>query len=117
MPELDPATRTTTLVLELDATEEALAPEQVVRLELSERVDARGVWLPMGALAKGERDLWSCFVVGEGGRVERRQVDVLHTETSRVLVRGDLEQGERVVSSGVHRIVPGEQVRVVEASR
>ena len=117
LPELDPATRTTTWVLELDATEEALAPEQVVRLELSERVDARGVWLPMGALAKGERDLWSCFVVGEGGRVERRQVDVLHTETSRVLVRGDLEQGERVVSSGVHRIVPGEQVRVVEASR
>ena len=69
----------------------------------------------------GERGLWSAYVVtlpaspsaqGAGSRVARRDVEVLHTEGDRVLVRGMLQPGDRVIASGTHRIVPGQVVRV-----
>jgi len=52
-------------------------------------------------------------------RVERRDVEILHTESDtsgkgkalRVLVRGMLQPGDRVIVGGTHRIVPGQLVR------
>ena len=122
-PEVDPATRTRTVVLRLDAS----APNhvvhgQVVRLQLKETVEANGYWLPSTALTKGARGLWTSFVVVRAQsddstqpdlfRVERRDIEVLHTESNRVLVRGTLNSGDRVVTSGTHRVVPGQFVRL-----
>ena len=42
-------------------------------------------------------------------------VELLHQETSRVFVRGELAHGDQVVSSGVHRLVPGINVEVIES--
>ena len=42
--------------------------------------------------------------------IERRYVEVLHEETDRVFVRGALKVGERFVTHGLHRIVPGQVV-------
>ncbi len=47
-------------------------------------------------------------------RVERRDVEILYTRAERVYVRGVLAAGERVVADGVHRIVPGQTVRVAD---
>jgi multidrug efflux pump subunit AcrA (membrane-fusion protein) len=43
-------------------------------------------------------------------RVEKRDVEVLVTESNRVLVRGTLSAGDRVVVDGVHRITSGQLV-------
>lgn len=129
LPELDPATRTQMVILALegDAAGRAL-PRQLARLELDETIDENGFWLPTTALVKGVRGLWSCYVVAPPPamgteaddnselRVERRDVETLHVETDRVLVRGTLASGEQVVSEGVHRIVVGQRVRVVDPS-
>jgi RND family efflux transporter MFP subunit len=133
-PEVDPATRTRTVVLRLDrSAAEHVVHGQVVRLQLDETVAANGFWLPSTALTRGARGLWTSLVAAEADsnravawspdhatdspdsfRVERRDVEVLHTESDRVLVRGTLISGDRVVTSGTHRIVPGQLVRLTK---
>ncbi|WP_197455330.1 efflux RND transporter periplasmic adaptor subunit [Stieleria neptunia] len=44
-------------------------------------------------------------------RVERRDVEVLHTTADRVFVRGAIGAGDQIVASGVHRLVAGQSVR------
>jgi RND family efflux transporter MFP subunit len=124
-PEVDPATRTRTVILKLDPTAaEYVVHGQVVRLQLEETVTAAGFWLDTTALTEGERGLWSCMVAvpdesqasakQEHFRIERRDVEVLHTESDRVLVRGTLSSGDRVVVRGTHRISTGQSVRTSE---
>lgn len=110
-PEVNPATRTRTVVLAIANTRPgAIAPDQVARLEVAQTVFNRGFWLPTRALTRSDRGLWSCFVQVDN-RVERRDVEVLHTENNRVLVRGLLNAGDRVVTNGVQRFVPGQKVQ------
>jgi RND family efflux transporter MFP subunit len=126
-PEVDPATRTRTIVLRLDdSAARQVVHGQVVRLGLDETVEASGYWLPSTALTKGARGLWTCFVAAEADphtsppsdavRIERRDIEVLHTESTRVLVRGTLNAGDRVITGGTHRVVPGQLVRLARPS-
>ena len=55
--------------------------------------------------------------------LEARSVEIIHEESTtadgesstRVFVRGTLEPGDQVVSSGVHRLVPGQRVSAIAA--
>jgi RND family efflux transporter MFP subunit len=112
LPELDPVTRTRTVVLTLPADQPDALAGQIVRLVLSDHVQERGTWLPLSALSKGEREVWTCFVLADeeqGPVVRRALVRVLHVEPERVFVDG-LTAGEHVVVSGSHRLVPGQRV-------
>lgn len=113
-PEVDPATRTQTAVLQLDAAAvQSVAPQQIARLSLVQTVDAAGFWLPLEALVEGDRGLWAAYAVvgdGAGQRAERRDVEVLYTEGNRALVRGMLQASDVVVATGVQRIVNGQEV-------
>lgn len=127
-PEFNKATRTQTVILVLDPIATAPpTPGQVVNLDVSKTVQAEGFWLPTGALLEGVQGLWSCYALVEAGvtadsasmdksaveptfSVEKRDVEILKAETDRVLVKGNLRSGDRVVSDGIHRIVPGQSV-------
>ncbi len=122
LPQLDSATRTLTVVLGLEqsAAREVRAG-QVARLKLSETIANSGYWLPTTALVRGVRGLWSCYVLGNSEilandpnkafRVEQREVEVLQTESDRVLVRGTIQNSDRVIVNGNHRLVTGQLVR------
>ncbi|MGK7878141.1 MAG: efflux RND transporter periplasmic adaptor subunit [Xenococcaceae cyanobacterium] len=124
LPEVDPVTRTRTVVLRLSASSVAVAPGEVARLQLiTNSIATTGYWLPITALVRGDRGLWSCYVLAptdaatsaaDAYQIERRDVEILHTESDRVLVRGTLQPGESLIASGVHRIVPGQLVRPIE---
>jgi len=120
LPELDSSTRTQTVLLKLEpAASLEVASGQVARLEVAQAIPTEGFWLPTAALVRGERGLWSCYLLrgaeselGEDVyRVERSFLEVLHTESDRVLVRGTLERGDRAIAGGTHRIVQGQLVR------
>lgn len=123
LPALDESTRTVTAILTLPpAVSGTLFLGQTARLQVEEVFDTPGYWLPTTALAKGERGLWSCLALVATGsglqqawHTERRPVEVLYTENQRVFVRGVLQAGERVVKSGVQRLVAGQQVRPMAA--
>lgn len=118
LPELDPVTRTQEVVLSLDSkAAKDLVPGQVIRIEIEETTPMQGFWLPVSALARGERGLWSAYAVIKGKNagelvLEKRKVEVLHTEGSRVLVRGTLTSGDQVVADGIHKLSSNQRVKI-----
>ncbi|MGB3533921.1 MAG: efflux RND transporter periplasmic adaptor subunit [Microcoleaceae cyanobacterium] len=120
LPEVDSATRTRTVILLLP---QIVAPGTIGRLQLTRIQSTEGFWLPTSALIRGERGLWACYalVAVENStdipprtkQLERRTVEVLHTEGERSLVRGLLQPGEQVVANGVQQFVPGQWVEVL----
>ena len=115
LPELDPRTRTRTAVFDLSpTTSRQLVSGQIARLRIEERTDLDGYLVPVGALVKGRRGLWAAYVSREG-RIERRDVEVLHSDGAVALVRGTIEKGEELVVGGAHRVAEGQRVRAVRA--
>lgn len=112
LPEVDPSSRTLTAVF--DIPDSPIPPGSVVELKLDSTVVTSGFWLPLTALTQNERGLWAVFVINADSSVENRLVEIIHTESDRAYVRGTLNNGEQIVSTGVQRIVPGQAVRVVE---
>jgi RND family efflux transporter MFP subunit len=112
-PEVDPNTRTLNAVFKISA---GIIPiGAVVELLLEQRVAIPGFWLPVSALTASDRGLWGVYVVNAENIIERRLVEVIHNEASRAYVRGLLSDKERVVNSGVQRIVPGQTVLPLKA--
>ena len=122
LPEVDPATRTRTVILELPSNA-PVSPQQIARLQITQTVATEGYWLPLTALVKSERGLWSSYAVvatensdlNSGGdtqsyQIERRLVEVLETNGEQVLVRGTLQPGDVIVTDGTQRLVPGQLV-------
>lgn len=90
-------------------------------LELERLVPTPGCWLPLSALVESRRGLWACWVVdamdADGSRrVRRRELRVVYTEATRAYVSGALEPGDLVVVDGVHRLAPGQAVRIDDRS-
>lgn len=122
LPELDPNTLTQKAIFTVsDSQAKQLPSKQIVRLSLPESVSISGFWVPIVALTKGNRGLWSGFVLESSPlstpqqpaktyKLIKQDVEVLHTESDRVLVRGTLKPGDKIVASGVHRLVPGQLV-------
>ncbi|MDJ0713615.1 MAG: efflux RND transporter periplasmic adaptor subunit [Prochloraceae cyanobacterium] len=120
LPEIDPATQTRTIILKLEGNRSLIASKEVARLQITRSVNNSGYWLPTTALVRSEKGLWSCFVVIEIGsnyRIEKRDLEVLHSDGDRVFVRGTLSEGEKVVSQGTQRLVPEQLVRPIAGQR
>ena len=81
-----------------------------------------GTWLPLSALTESSRGLWAAYVAvelpaqentdGATHRLLRRDVEIVHTDSERVFVRGTLADGDAVVREGLQRLVPGQRVRL-----
>src|SRR5690606_1869940 len=106
--------RSLTAVLTLDTPAHTPPlPGQPARLRVARVEETRGYWLPTAALTASTRGLWSCYAVvpaADGYAVERREVEIIHVGTERILVRGMLEAGDLVIRDGVHRVTPGQAV-------
>ena len=128
LPEVDPATRTRTIVMTLEpSAAQLVVPKQIVQLEIIQTIPTAGYWLPTKAMVRGERGLWSCYALVEQKnlqenstssnvsatklyQVEQRDVEVIHAEGDRVLVRGTIQSGDSIIVSGTQRIVNGQLV-------
>jgi RND family efflux transporter MFP subunit len=109
---VDVRTRTVTAVFDL-AAGTAHAGE-VARLQLETGISGRGFWVPTSALTEGRRGLWSvqALVQDEYGQyaLEPRVVETLRVDVDRAFVRGAINDGERIVASGLQRVTPGQRV-------
>ncbi|MEL6321499.1 MAG: efflux transporter periplasmic adaptor subunit, partial [Cyanobacteria bacterium J06626_14] len=111
-----------------------ISPGQIAELTIAQATPESGYWVPTAALVPSDRGLWACYVLveddssleasaeasdlnssGSTYRVERREVEVLHTDGTQSFIRGTVESGDRMVSSGTQRLVPGQQVRWAES--
>lgn len=111
-PEVDPATRTVSVLLALDGAPHL--PEGMLgTMTLDREVRGEGAWVPVDALSEGIRGLWTLFVLEDraGGAVARREtVELLHVDGDRAYVRGAVPDGARFVVSGSHRLAEGQPV-------
>lgn len=96
---------------------------QVVEIRVLVRTNVAGFWLPLSALQHQANGLWSALVVvsaedpnNSDFRIERRVLEILQLEDEFALIQGSLNDGDRVVVNGTHRIVPGQTVNPVNVS-
>jgi len=86
----------------------------LVQLELPHQYPHEGYRVPLSALTDGVRGLWQVYVVRsreQGYLIEARDVRVLQSDAHSAYVSGALQPGELLVTQGLHRIVPGQQVQ------
>jgi len=129
LSEVDIETRTATAIFLVEAPFSEVRAGELARVLLTQTVKQDGYWVPMEALTEGRRGLWAVFVLAPPDRLddgtqegsqpganervlERRIVQLLHTEADRAFVRGTLSDGETYVSQGTHRLAPGQRVRL-----
>lgn len=128
LPELDPATRTQTAIFDLEPRDESLSDPvqpvgtvgEIVNLDLVQTMKQSGFWLPVSALTRGVKGLWSVYVVipDENAQdqlvVKRSDIEIVQIDSNRVLVNGTVRDGDRVVVSGVQRLTPGQRVQLAD---
>ncbi|MFT5526306.1 MAG: multidrug resistance efflux pump [Pirellulaceae bacterium] len=135
LPELDPATRTQTVVFVVDNSEPVdIIPGQLARVTIDERHVSTGFWVPTAALVRSARGLWSVYALDDKGPesaangaeseasgqeseasgqervVQRRDVEVVYTRGDRSYIRGTVVAGDEVVT-----VVAGDEVVTVVA--
>jgi len=121
---VDSATRTVTAIFDVAGDSENIGANiwagGLAQLAIDTSIQQAGFWLPTGALAESRRGLWSVYSLKsyrgstEYGTLFRQELQILYTDSDRVFVRGTLQDGQRIVSGGLHRLVPGQLVRVSE---
>ena len=119
--ELDPNTRTQSLLFEF-APEAAkkIVPGQLCQIEITTKVATAGYWIPNSAITRGVRGLSTVMKLvpdsdqPELFRVRRCDVEIIKTDSQRVLVKGTVSDGDLVVANGVHRITVGQLVSLAE---
>lgn len=123
LPQRDPRARTIDVILDLGAADLSPRDGDLVTVLRTMRVDEPGFFLPRNSLTESTRGLWACFVAvpdpdagPEAHRLDRRDLEVLHEYADTVYVRGSLEPGDWVLSTGLQKIAPGQRVRIIEVN-
>ncbi|MDE6183443.1 MAG: efflux RND transporter periplasmic adaptor subunit, partial [Rikenellaceae bacterium] len=114
-PQVDPKTGTFSVRAELANPDHVLLPGQFtkVRLLLDVREDA--IVVPDRALVIEKGGAY-VFVVRPNGKVEKRFIELGPEIGNNTVVERGLVTGERVVVEGYHKLTPGMEVTVVDAS-
>jgi len=114
--DIDPVTRTLTVRVALPGQGDGVHEGELVALRVSEQREVQGAWVPVGALGEGLRGRWVVYALiaqSDGSfLVEPRDVTVVFAGQERLYVRGAIDDGERVVAGGLHRVAPGQRVRL-----
>lgn len=111
-PDLDPATRSRTILLDLPETVTPVLGD-TLQLVLQQEIREQGFWAPLSSLREGARGSWSVLAVAataEGDRILPAAVEVIHTDGARVFLRGSLPPGARIVAEAPDRVAPGQLV-------
>lgn len=108
-PDIDPVTRTRTALFTID-TAEPPAFGRNAHLLVAERMDAKGIWVPVTSLKEGLRGQWTILTVDRTNTVRAASVEILHAESERVFVRGAFPEGTRLIAGGPQRVTVGQTV-------
>ncbi len=114
---VDPTTGNFLLRVLVPNPEGLLLPGMYVRAVVDEGVQPRGVLAPQEGIQHDPRGNATALVVGAGGKVEERQVEITRAVGNRWLIDGGLAAGDRLIVSGVQKVQPGMTVVAVEAAR
>ena len=110
---VDPATRSQVVRLMVSAE---WSPGELAYVTVAEPLQQAGTWLPDTAVTEGLRGSWVVYVAIPSGDLqailEKRSVTVHHASQGKLFVSGALSENDLVVSNGLHRVAPGQRVRL-----
>ncbi|BDM63722.1 RND transporter MFP subunit [Shewanella sp. NFH-SH190041] len=109
---IDPLTRTVNLRLRLP-TDAGIFNGEIARFAFRQKVAQSGFWVPVSALTDGIRGRWNLLLLRpdeQGYTLERRDVDILYTDEQRAFISGNLNNHQRYVRHGLHKLVAGQTV-------
>jgi multidrug efflux system membrane fusion protein len=113
---VDNAVDATTGTIRLKATfgneDRRLWPGQFATVNLTLTTEPNALVIPAQALQTGQQGQPYVFVVKADSTVENRRVVVERTQGSETIIAKGLAPGERVVTDGQPRLVPGAKVEV-----
>lgn len=113
---VDNAVDATTGTIRLKATfgneDKRLWPGQFVNVDLTLTTEPNALVVPSQALQTGQQGLQYVFVVKADSTVENRRVVVERTQGSETIIAKGLSPGEKVVTDGQPRLVPGSRVEI-----
>lgn len=111
---VDETTGSITLRAIVPNPNQTLLPGMFVRARLEEGLNPNALLVPQQGITRTPRGEASAMVVGEGDKVETRQVQTSQAIGDKWLVTGGLKEGDRVIVTGLQKVRPGAQVKVQE---
>ncbi len=94
---------------------------QLAYLNLPQQYQQAGFWVPTTALTDGVRGLWNVYTLTPGLKsnlftLQGRNVQILYTTENAAYISGAIANGERYLTSGLQRLVPGQTVRTATSN-
>lgn len=111
---VDQTTGSITLRAIFPNPDHTLLPGMFVRARLEEGINPDALLVPQQGVTRTPRGDASAMVVGEGDKVEVRQITATQAIGDKWLVTEGLKTGDRVIVSGLQKIRPGVQVKAQE---
>jgi RND family efflux transporter MFP subunit len=111
-PDVDPVTRTRTALFRVKG-DVAVTFGQTATLLIETEVAAQGTWVSLDALQQGSGSIWTVLVV-QDNIVRTAAVEVLHAQSDRAYVQGTFDAQAKIIDTGAHRVVPGQQVTLMD---
>ncbi|MEN3799501.1 efflux RND transporter periplasmic adaptor subunit [Aeromonas veronii] len=110
--QVDGQTHTRTARFQLIRGGEQLAEGQLITLLHQTREPTRAYEVPLTALTQGLRGSWTLYLLNDETppRVVSRDVTLLQQDGERAWISGALNGQEQLVTDGLHKLVPGQQV-------
>ncbi|GAA4896587.1 efflux RND transporter periplasmic adaptor subunit [Ferrimonas pelagia] len=108
---IDLATGTLALHADFENSDRTLIAGQFVQVQVRPVQPLNGLVIPNAAVQTDQQGSF-VMVVGEGNTIERRNVELGERLGQEIVVLGNLKEGERIVTAGLHRARAGAQVQV-----
>jgi membrane fusion protein (multidrug efflux system) len=92
-----------------------LLPGMFVRARIEEGTNGNVALVPQVGVTRDASGKATALVVGPDGKVAVRTIQATRTSGTSWVVEGGLNDGEKVVVSGMQKVQPGATVKTVEA--
>lgn len=113
---VDQTTGSITLRAVFPNPDHTLLPGMFVRARLEEGVNPNALLVPQQGVARTPRGDATVMVVGEGDKVEIRNITATQAIGDKWLVTDGLKTGDRVIIAGLQKVKPGAQVKAQEVT-
>lgn len=113
---VDQTTGSITLRAVFPNPDHTLLPGMFVRAKLEEGINPTALLVPQQGVTRTPRGDASVMLVGEGDKVEVRQITATQAIGDKWLVTDGLKTGDRVIITGLQKVRPGAQVKAQEVT-
>lgn len=110
---VDPQTGTVTLRARFPNPQGLLLPGMFVRASFAQASVSNAFLVPQIAVTRDPRGNAQVYVVGKGNKAELRTITAPQTQGSNWVVTGGIVRGDKVITQGLGRLRPGQQVKPV----